>query len=130
MTDLAPFPDLESAVIELLAGLGTLDTETPADLASNVPFIRVNRLSGNDDFFNDLGHIDVDVFGVKGDRTALSDLARLVQQRLIRGPHVLSECVIDRVATDVSPKEVPWANEAFRLFTATYSITARRPISA
>lgn len=125
-TALAPFPDLEKAVIELLTGMGTLDTETPADLIDHLPFIRVERLGGNDDFFTDAGRLDVDVFGPRGERSATGDLARLVQQALIRGPHVLSNCVIDTVTTDVSPNEVPWGNQSIRLFTSSYRITARR----
>lgn len=124
MSDLPPFPDLEAAVIELVSDLAMADVKTPSELDSVLPFIRVARIGGNDDFFTDVGRLDVDTFSDQ--RTVASLLSRQVQQRLIRGPHVLSTCVIDTVTTDVAPNAVPWANPSLVLFTASYRITARR----
>lgn len=124
MSDLAPFPDLEAALIELFADLGTADTETPSTLDSNLPFIRVGRIGGNDNFFTDSGRMDVDTYAEK--RTQASLLSRQIRQRLGKGAIVLSSCVIDTVTVDVSPNEVPWGNSKISYFTASYRITARR----
>lgn len=124
MNNLAPFPDMEAALIELVQDLATADVETPSVLDDVLPFIRVTRIGGNDDFFTDSGRMDVDVFASQ--RTQASSLARTVRQRLGKGAVVLSDCVIDTVTTDVSPNEVPWGNPTIKLFTASYRITARR----
>lgn len=124
MSDPDPFPDMEAALIELVSDLATADVETPASLDDVLPFIRITRIGGNDDFFTDAGRMDVDAFAKQ--RSDASRLARLIRQRFGRGPHVLSNCVIDAVTTDVAPNQVPWGNPNIRLFTASYRITARR----
>lgn len=124
MADLAPFPDIEAAVIELLTDLGTADVQTPSDLAGNLPFIRVRSLGGSGDRWNDKPHVDIDVFAVK--RTDARTTAELARQRLLSFPHTLSHCVIDTVDVANSPQEVPWANTDIRLIAASYTVTARR----
>lgn len=122
----AAFIDEEAAVIDLLSDLvdGKIDTETPADLQSNLPFIRVVRLGGTDDRTSDSGRIDVDCFAKL--RTDTKTLAMAAQQLLISYPHVTAAGVIDRVATDVAPNEVPWNNPAIRRFIASYNVIVRR----
>lgn len=127
MTDLPVYPDLEAAVIELLTDLGTCDVVTPSNLQSVLPFIRVVRSGGSDDRITDTAKVDIDVFAA--DRTVAIALARTVQQRMLSFPHSLTNCVIDRVDTSLSPSVVPWANNLLDLATATYSVSARRTFS-
>lgn len=122
---LASYIDIESAVIEVLAGLGTLDVNTPSDLLGNLPFIRVMRVGGNDNRITDTARIDIDVFDVQ--RTVASSLSRQVQQTLLAFPHSVAAGVIDEVTTTLSPSEVPWSNTSIQLFAASYTVTARRP---
>lgn len=127
MADLAPFPDVEQAVISLLTGLGTADTETPSNLVANLPFIRVNRIGGTNDRITDAARVDVNIYAVK--RTDAATLAETVRQRMLSYPHVITipvACVLDDVITDVAPNEVPWGDPAIRRFTSSYRVTARR----
>jgi hypothetical protein len=130
MNDLAPFIDIEVAVIELLTQLSTeeaplyLGVETPADLSGHLPFIKVARIGGTDDRFTDAARIDVQYFTLS--RTLAKVVSANGHQHLLAYPHSVDAGVIDRVTTDVSPNEVPWANDKIRMFTSSYRITARR----
>lgn len=130
MTDLPPFPDLEAAVIELLADLssGNVDVTTPPNLQDVCPFIRVTRNGGDDDRITDSGHIDVDVFALK--RTDAQALAGTVRQRMISWPHSLSNCVIDRADCTGGPTAVPWADPVVSLVTLAFLVTARRTFAS
>lgn len=122
---LAPYPDVEAAVIELLTGHGaTVDVETPADLNGNLPFIRVTQNGGNEDRITATARIGVDVFAAS--RTAAKTLADDIEQILIAFPHTLSNCVLDEVTAATRPSIVPWNNTSLRLSAATYVVTARR----
>lgn len=125
-TDWLPYPDLEAAVIELLSNFvsGHIDVATPADLQNECPFIRVTRGGGADDQISDTGQIHVDFFDLK--RTDAARLARDSHQRMIKSPHSLSACVIDRVVPSLGPINAPWGNPDIALFTASYAVTARR----
>lgn len=126
MSDLKTFPDTEAAVLELLADFAEqLGTVTPADLQDVVPYIRVQRYGGGDDHITDAARVDVDVFAAN--RAAAWTLSATVHQRMLSFPHVLSNCVIDYVATDIGPRELPWGDPEVRRFTASYQVSARRP---
>lgn len=124
MTDRAPWPDLEAAVIELLSDLGTCGVVAPSNLQSELPFIRIVRSGGNDDRITDTAKVDIDVFAAA--RSDAITLARTVQQRMLSFPHSQTGCVIDRVETSLAPSVVPWTNTLVALATATYTVTARR----
>lgn len=126
MTDWAPFPDLEAAIIELLSDLvdGNLGVVAPPNLQAACPFIRVTRSGGNNDRITDLAKVDIDCFALA--RTDATTLGRSVEGRMLSFPHALTSCVIDRVETTQSPSAVPWSNSFVSLFAATYSVTARR----
>lgn len=127
MTDNAPFPNIRAALIELLADLGTGGVRTPADLAGACPFILIRRNGGSDDRITDSAHIDIDVFAIQP--SDAETLAEDVRQRLIAGPHSLTNCVIDRADCTFGPTAVPWSNTNVSLVTASYLVTARRSFS-
>lgn len=126
---LSPFPDVELLLVTLLADLadGNIDIETPADLQDHLPFIRVTRIGGQGTRWSSAPHIDVDALVGVGNRSAGMALAQACEARLSSFPHVIPDVgVIDTVATDVSPNEVPWNDPAVLLFTSSYTVTVRR----
>jgi hypothetical protein len=124
MSDLAPFVDLELAVMQTITDLATTGTVTPDNLQTVTPFIRVSRIGGPDSLFIDSGRIDLDCFATT--RSAAYSLAESCRQRLLTVPHVVSAGRIDSVTTDSGPHEVPWGDPTVRRFTASYTVTARR----
>lgn len=127
---LTPFVDAEKAVLQLLADLVAahcIDTETPKDLASRLPFIRVESLGGQSTQWEDSPRIDVDVFGPRLTRSVGWDLVRACQARLLSFPHLIPGVgVIDSVSVDGDPNETPWQNTQIRHFTSSYKVTVRR----
>jgi hypothetical protein len=124
VTSFTNFPDLETAVMDLLVGLAPTGTVTPPNLNTSLPFIRVMRIGGGDTRFVDTAHIDVDAFGAT--REAAYALAEACREVLLGFPYVTSAGVIDSVQTDSGPHEIPWGNSNVRRLTSSYSITARR----
>jgi hypothetical protein len=128
VTDLAGFPDLETAIRTALADLVTdlahTGTVTPADLQQRLPFIRVRRFGGTDDRLTDQARVDVDYFAAS--RAAAWAGAEAVRQRLISRPLRVGAVVIDQVTTTTAPIEVPWDDPNVRRVTAAYTASARR----
>lgn len=127
---LGSFIDAEKAVVLLLTDLvasQSISIEAPNDLATRLPFIRVQRIGGQSTRWDDSPRVDVGIFCAKKFRTDGLTLALACQARLLSFPHHTAEGVIDSVETDVSPNEVPWANASIRLITSSYRINVRRP---
>lgn len=124
MSDLAPFPNVEAVLMDLLSDLGTTDTDTPPDLQSQLPFIRIKRATGGDSMFFDSPHVTIDAFDATYDEA--QSLAESIRQRLIRGPHVQAPGVLDGVTTDSGPAEIPWGDTGIRRFVASYAVSTRR----
>ena len=126
MPDLAAFPDLEVAIIDLIEDLsnGNAGTETPASLETTLPFLRVLRSGGPDNRFTDSARITIDAFD--STRPLAHALAESVRQRLLSFPHVINGAVIDTVATNSGPTEIPWGDPVVRRFVSSYVVTARR----
>lgn len=124
-TPLAPFPDVERVVADLVSDLGGVGRETGTDLQTNLPFIRVRRIGGSDDRFTDVARVDVRVY-----EAAASDakaLAETIRQRLLAGPANTARGVIDRVFTEVAPIEVPSPDpERYCIWSGTYRVSLRR----
>lgn len=131
MTTLTPFPDVTRAVCDLLGDLGTTGTETPADLQSEVPYIRVTRTGGADDLVTDTATVSVDVFAASA--SDAKDTAEQARQRLILGPFgtgtpfVTDHGRIDRARTVTAPQALPPTDtDNLRLVVATYQVQMRR----
>ena len=124
MVDLAAFPDVEVAVMDLIEDLATVGTTTPADLIQQLPFVRVLRFGGSDDRFTDSPRIDIDVF--ESTRPLAFTLAETIRARLLSFPHVINGVVIDKATTLVGPQEVPWSDPNVRHLTASYTVALRR----
>lgn len=124
MVDLSPWPDIETAIMDLVVDLGTAGTETPADLASHLPYIRVMRLGGTDNRLTDDAHMSIDVF--ESTRPLVMALAEAVRQRLLSYPHVVNGVVIDIATTLTAPQVIPWGDPKVRHSVASYTVSARR----
>lgn len=124
MTSFAPFPDIETTVINLLAGLAPTGSVAPADLNTSLPFIRVMRIGGGDTRFIDTAHVDVDAFA--STQEAAYTLAEACRQTLLAYPLVIEGVVIDSVETQAGPHEIPWGDPNVRHLTSSYTLTARR----
>ena len=137
MPELAAFPDVEQALMDLLADL-VVDREDvgiiiPIDLQKRVlsdsprPVIRVRCIGGSDDRFFDNPRVDVEVFAAS--RAVAMPLAEAIRQRLISKPRLTAFGVIDRADTEVRPQEIPYDDPDIRRISATYRLSTRRRVS-
>ncbi len=124
------FPDVQLLLaddLEALAGVGHTGVETPTDLASVLPFIRVVRTGGSSTRFSDRAMVDVDVFA--GSYTAAETLAELVRQRLVGPPP--SAALLDRVECTIAARELPWDDDGLiRRWGGQYEVVTRRRVMA
>lgn len=124
----APYPDAELVFTQALQGLvavGSVDIETPPDLADHLDFIRVRRIGGGDDGWNDRAVVDVDVYSDK--RASGLQLAEKARQLLtVPGPLVVPAGIVDRVSTLTAPIEAPRHSDTVRHWTASYEAIFRR----
>lgn len=129
-TALGPFPYLARALLDLLADLGTVGTETRPGLQTALPYIRATRTGGADDRFTDSADVEVSVFTT--DATAAMTLALQIQARLLGGPFAgpsfdTAHGRIDQVRTITAPVPVPPTDsDNLRQVTASYQVSARR----
>ena len=123
MATLAPYPDIEAALVAAL-GPGNVVTRLPVDLQSRLPLRRVRRVGGGDDGITDVARVDIEVYAAN--RAAAMDAARQIQQKLISGPFTAAGVVVDRCTTEIGPHEVAYPDETIRMVSATYRVAARR----
>lgn len=131
---LTVYPDVPHAVCDLLAtlpGVNGADIEAPADLGSQVPWIRVTRTGGTSDRITDTASLVVDVFATGA--TEAWDIAKAALQRLIRGPFLsdvsfrTAHGQVDKARVNVGPALLPPTDsDNLRLVTATYTVSVRR----
>lgn len=136
MPELAPFPDVESALVDLLTDLvghpDDVDTVIPDDLQARVfatpprPVIRIRCIGGSDDVISDYPRVDIEVFA--STRAAGQPLAEAIRQRMIYGGHRTAHGVIDRAITEVRPQEIPYDDPDVRRWSATYRVSMRRRV--
>jgi hypothetical protein len=132
MPELAPFIDVEHALMDLFADL----VDDPADVVTVLPndlqarlavdrqVIRVRVIGGSDDRISDHPRVDVEVFGAT--RAVAKPLAETIRQRLISGGHRTAHGVIDHATTEVGPQETPYDDPDVRRWSATYRLSTRR----
>lgn len=132
MPDLAPFIDVEYALMDLFADLVTdpadvvtvLPNDLQARLADGRKLIRVRVIGGGDDRISDHPRIDVETFA--STRAVARPLAETIRQRLISGGHRTVHGVIDHATTEVGPQEIPYDDPDVRRWSATYRLSTRR----
>jgi hypothetical protein len=134
MSILAPFPDIEVAVmawlratfpeLETVNGVSHVGSTAVAEDPTQYPFVRVGKIGGNDDLITDRPLVDIEVF----DRSRMVSytLSEAIRARLLGFPHRVNGVVIDRVGTVVSPWRAPWEDSGIHRYLATYQFSARR----
>lgn len=125
------FPDVQRVLVDDLqtvAGEGRTGVETPADLQTRLPFIRVLRVGGGSDRVSDRAAVDIDVFA--STYTEAEELAERVRQHIVGPPPPIAR--LDKAVCETGPRELPWGDDdnGVRRFGATYLITARRHLSS
>lgn len=97
--------------------------ETPPDLETRLPFIRIERGGGGDRMFSGHPRVFVDVFARTADEART--LANSLSAALIalRGP--VNGAVVRDVRCDSGPSRQPWANETIHRRGATYTVSFR-----
>lgn len=113
-------------------------TETPHDLARELPVIRVRRIGGQDTVLTlDVANIDVDAYAIgEAAATALAEQVRTSLRLNAEGQTIAGveetqltpaepPALIAQVDTISAPKWVPYDNTALRRISATYRIAIR-----
>jgi hypothetical protein len=119
------FPDVQSLLVDALAvwvGEDHVDTETPEDLQTAMPFIRVERLGGGRDRISDLAGVELQFFAAT--YAEVQPLAERICQWLCGPPPPIPQ--LDRVQCTGAPVEIPYGDERIRRMVATFQLTTRR----
>lgn len=121
------FPDVQALLVDDLAlfpGVTGTGTETPAELDTHLPFVRVMRGGGGTDRLNDYPLVDLDVFAASYAAGVL--LARRIQNYLLGPPPPIWQ--LDRATCETGVHELPWSEDSGgpRRFAMTFTFTARR----
>lgn len=133
----APFPDFQRAAAALLATVQGLSASKvggvrpPAEqLKARLPFVATYRIGGSDDGITDSALMVLDVLAETYATGA--PLAEKCARALGSAPLVLTlddKTVVIDTARAPRPAEVPFGDSAVRLWTATYTWSARRQFS-
>lgn len=128
---LPSWPDVERAVCDLLAALGTCGLDTRPSLQATLPYLRVTRTGGSDDGITDAATVSVDVFAPGA--SLAKQVAEQARQLLIGGsPGALparatGHGVVDRVITVTGPVRLPPTDSGgLRMVVASYRVSMRR----
>jgi hypothetical protein len=95
--------------------------ETPADLETKLPRIRIERIGGSDERFAEHPRVAVDVFAATADEART--LANSLRDALLFLRGSVNGAVIRSVRCDSGPSRLPWANEAVHRRGATYIVS-------
>lgn len=122
------FPDVQRILVaglEDLVGVGRAAVQTPDDLETRLPFVRVMRLGGGRTQISDVPSVDVDVFA--GSYVAAEALAEQIDAWLCGPPP--GPALVDHVVCESAPRELPWSDGiAVRRWGATYQVWTRRRV--
>lgn len=124
------FPDVQRLVVDVLAvlvpGIEHTGIETPTDLESRMPFIRVLRGDGSREQVNEIVTLDIDVFA--STYTQAEALSQKVAAFLCGPPPPVA--ALDRIDCDNTPQEFPWGDDAtetaVRRFGSSFTVVSRR----
>ncbi|MFI9237821.1 hypothetical protein [Streptomyces sp. NPDC053079] len=126
----AHWPDAEAALIawlpRLLDGMRVC-TDTPANLETVLPLVRLYRSGGTDDGFRlDAAVVEVDVFaGTRAQAVALAARLRALLLEHLPGSTISAatgDVVVTACSTTAAPAVRPWTNPAVVRVGATYSV--------
>lgn len=98
-------------------------SETPPDLETSLPMIRVERIGGADSRFSQHPRVSVDVFAATADEARTLAIRVRDELLFLRGP--AGSAVIRGVRCDSGPSRQPWATETIHRRGATYTVSLR-----
>lgn len=126
MADLAPYPDVEVLLLEVLADLVDEPpvTSTPVDLQDRMPMIRVRRIGGSSGALSQAPRVAVEVYA--GTRGEAWTVARAVEQRMLTRRIRTASGMVDRADVETGPTQLAYTAEHIRLVSATYRVVTRR----
>lgn len=120
------FPDVQRLLVadlQDIVGAGRVAIQTPDDMETNLPFVRVMRIGGGRSQLSDIATVDVDVFA--SSYTAAEALAEQIDEWLCGPPPGVA--LFDVVSCEVGPRELPWSDGVLvRRWGATYQVMTRR----
>lgn len=120
------FPDIELLVVAYLSSFAGVNVslETPNTLSATLPFVRVTRVAGGDDYVTDVATIDLDIFS--DTRYNCNVVSQAVHGYMHRLRHTsVGNLLVDHVETVTSPMYVDYGDENLRRNVASYQIHTR-----
>jgi hypothetical protein len=118
------YADVEALLVAYLAPLGNTGVELPNDVQSQVPFVQVTRIGGQDDYITDVANVDLDCFGTT--RKQARDLSRAVQALMLQLRHTrVNGVLVDQVETILGPTWVDFQDEHLKRYVLTYAVSSR-----
>lgn len=121
------YADVEELLVIYLApvpGVRGVAVELPHDVLTRLPFIKVTRVSGGDDYLTDSATVDVDVFHAT--RAQASALARTVHARMMHLRHTaVNGVLVDSVETVNGPQWISYEDENLQRYVSTYLVESR-----
>lgn len=124
------YPDIEAALVDYLADLGTTGTWTPLDLQDHLPFLRIQRIGGPDDKYanTDYPNVLIQVLAARDPNSprAAQALTETLRARLnaIAGLTV-TDGLIDMCENVSGPIEVTYPDQTVIIIQTTYRFTTR-----
>ena len=122
---LAPFPDAEAVVIDLLEPVAPGYTELPDNFTPDA--IRVTRTGGSDDGITDYALVEVTSFGSSRARAWQMDGA-VRQWILAAGGTSVNGVLVDLTRTATPSQQLPDPREDLRVVTSSYRLAFRRQV--
>jgi hypothetical protein len=128
-SDASDWPDPEILIRACVLDLASVGTEVPADpdgTYSWLPFVRVQCIGGREtDPATDTFRMSVDAFAAS--KADAAQLAGAIRQRLLNGPIVTDNGILDYATTSTRPMQVPYGDVTRVIrYTAAYSGQMRR----
>lgn len=124
MTVLAPFPDIEKVVRDIVEPLATPYTELPTSFP--VPAVRITRTGGRDDGVTDYPTVEITTYG--SSRAEAWEVDGLIRQRVLAsGATAVNNVVVDFAKTVTPTQQLPDPREDIRVVTSSYRFGLRRP---
>lgn len=133
---LAPYPDVELVLMDLLDPLIGGPVVTALPTAISPPLTQVERIGGADNGVTDRARMKITSFGAT--RQLAWQSARQIQQiiiaspgTLVTGPNTAPEypggVLIDRATTATAAKQIPELGRDARQIETVYEVDLRRP---
>lgn len=121
------FADVEALLVIYLApvdGVRGVSVDLPQNVLQRLPFIKVTRVSGGDNYLTDSAMVDVECFHAT--RTQASAVARTVHARMMRLRHTaVNGVLVDSVETVTGPQWINYEDENLQRYVSTYLVESR-----